>query len=225
MERHGKIALWAWLPVFGLTCAAFVFNTSEFLPIGLLSDIARDFAVTEARAGMLLTGYAWVVALASLPLMLLCSRVESRRLLIAVLALFVASHLLSSVASSYGMLMAARMGVACSHALFWSIASPLAVRIAPPGRQSAALGLVVTGTAVAMIAGLPLGRIVGLHAGWRMTFFYIALLSTAILGLVAAVFPRVPGSAVSWRGALASVAGDRTLPTLYLLTLASVPAP
>lgn len=224
MRQSVKTAPRAWLPVLGLACSAFVFNTSEFVPIGLLSDIARDFSVTEARAGMLLTGYAWVVALASLPLMLLFSRTGCRRLLLGVLALFVASHLLSSVAADYGMLMAARMGVACSHALFWSIASPLAVRIAPPGRESAALGLVVTGTAVAMIAGLPLGRIVGLHAGWRMTFLYIALLSAAIGCFLAVVFPRLPGNGVSWRGALADIAANRTLSALYLLTLVSVTA-
>ena len=60
-----------WLPLVGLTLSAFIFNTSEFMPIGLLTDIAVDLHVTEARAGMLISVYAWVVALLSLPLMLL----------------------------------------------------------------------------------------------------------------------------------------------------------
>ena len=67
---RGRIALREWLPVIGLMCCTFVFNTSEFIPIGLLSDIAADFGITEARAGLLITVYAWVVALVSLPLML-----------------------------------------------------------------------------------------------------------------------------------------------------------
>ncbi len=224
MTRNGTSGPKAWLPVAGLTLCAFVFNTSEFVPIGLLSDIAADFAVTETRAGMLITGYAWVVAVASLPLMLLFSKTGRRRLLFAVLSLFVVSHLLSAVAASYGMLMCSRMGVACAHALFWSIASPLAVRIAPPGRGSAALGMVVTGTAVAMIAGLPLGRVVGLYAGWRMTFLAIGGLSAAILLFLALVFPRVPGHPVSWRGALRSIGGNRALGAVYLLTIVSVTA-
>jgi len=59
-----------WVPLCILTVAGFTFNTSELIPIGLLSDIAGSFGVSEARAGMLITVYAWVVALMSVPLML-----------------------------------------------------------------------------------------------------------------------------------------------------------
>ena len=62
-----------WGQLIGLTCAAFIFNTSEFIPIGLLTDIAQDFDMTEAHAGTLISVYAWVVMLLSLPLMILVS--------------------------------------------------------------------------------------------------------------------------------------------------------
>ena len=164
-----------WLPVLTLTLCTFVFNTSEFIPIGLLTDIGRDFGRTEAEMGWLVTTYAWVVALMSLPLMLLASKMECRRLMMSVLALFVASHVLSAVASNYWILLASRLGVACSHAIFWSVVSPLAVEVAPKHKTSAALGLVVAGSSIAMIAGLPLGRVLGLYLGWRMTFLAIGL--------------------------------------------------
>ena len=189
---RGRIALREWLPVIVLMCCTFVFNTSEFIPIGLLSDIAADFGITEARAGLLITVYAWVVALVSLPLMLAVARMECRRLMLGVLGLFIASHVLSGLSSSYAMLMASRIGVACAHAVFWSIVSPLAVRVAPKGAQSAALGLIITGTSIAMIVGLPLGRVIGLYVGWRTTFFFIAAVAAAVWLFLAAIFPRVP---------------------------------
>ena len=71
-----------WLPLIALTFSAFIFNTSEFIPIGLLSDIAADFSISEAKAGMLISIYAWFVALLSLPLMLLASKMEYRKLLL-----------------------------------------------------------------------------------------------------------------------------------------------
>jgi DHA1 family L-arabinose/isopropyl-beta-D-thiogalactopyranoside export protein-like MFS transporter len=70
-----------WMALVGLTCAAFIFNTSEFIPIGLLTDIANDFLTTEAQAGMIISIYAFVVMLLSLPLMIVVSRFEMKKLL------------------------------------------------------------------------------------------------------------------------------------------------
>lgn len=154
-----------WLPVIGLTFSTFIFNTSEFIPIGLLTDIASDFSITESKAGILITVYAWVVALASLPLMMAFSKTENKKLLLSIVALFTASHILSGFSSSYYMLMASRIGVACAHAIFWSMVTPLAVRVAPEGKRSVALSFIITGSSVAMIVGLPLGRAVGLMVG------------------------------------------------------------
>ena len=138
-----KAQVKSWLPVIGLTFSAFVFNTSEFVPIGLLSDIATDFQISEAHAGLLITIYAWVVALVSLPLMMLLSKLKYCKLLFMVIGLFIASHLLSAIANTYLLLMISRIGVACSHAIFWSIASPLAVQVAPNGQRSVALSLLI----------------------------------------------------------------------------------
>ena len=73
-----KLTIREWLPLIGMTVAAFIFNTSEFMPIGLLTDIADDFQITEAKAGMLISAYSWAVMLLSLPLMLLASRISFR---------------------------------------------------------------------------------------------------------------------------------------------------
>ena len=193
-DREEGGALRQWAPVAGLTLSAFIFNTSEFIPIGLLTDIANDFHITESEAGMIITVYAWIVTVLSLPLMLLASKIEFKRLLLGILGLFVVSHFLSAVAPSYLTLMLSRAGVAFSHSIFWSIASPLAVRIAPQGKRATALSLVVTGTAVAMIAGLPLGRMVGLYMGWRATFFSIGLVALAVTLFLLFIFPRVPAN-------------------------------
>ena len=180
------------LPLLGLTFCTFVFNTSEFMPIGLLSDIANDLNISDARAGMLISVYAWVVALMSLPLMIIVSKMELKRLLLTIIAVFVLSHVASALAEGYYTLMFSRIGVACSHAIFWSIVSPLAVRIVPADKRAFALSMVATGSSIAMVVGLPLGRVVGLYLGWRMTFLSIGVISALIFIYIAAMLPKVP---------------------------------
>lgn len=213
-----------WLPVLGLTFAAFIFNTSEFVPIGLLSGIAGDFSITESKAGMLITAYAWVVAAASLPLIVAASGIGARKLMLCVVGCFMLGQAMSALSSGYWMLMASRVVVACSHAIFWSIVTPLAVRIAPPGHDSKALGMIVSGSSVAMIVGLPLGRTVGIYLGWRMTFAAIALIAAAVLVLLAVLLPELSSSqGFSWKQ-VPSLFKSVSLRNIYLLTVLAVTA-
>ena len=210
------------LPVLGLTFATFIFNTSEFVPIGLLTDIARDFSITESNAGMLITVYAWVVAIASLPLMLVFAKTENKKLMLSITALFVASHVISGFSRDFYMLMISRIGVACAHAIFWSIVTPFAVRIAPEGKESAALGMVVCGSSIAMIVGLPLGRTIGLYMGWRATFFVIGALAAVIWCIMAAILPRTPSdSSISLRKLPALIKSPALL-NIYLVTVIAI---
>lgn len=208
----------SWLPIITLACGTFVFNTSEFIPIGLLSAIASDFHLSEAGAGLLITIYAWVVALASLPLMLFFSQTELKRLMLGVFALFTLSHIASAFAVSFYTLMASRIGVAFSHALFWSIVSPMAVRAAPRGKQSVALSIVVTGSSLALIAGLPLGRVIGLYLDWRSTFACIGALSALIALLFWRVFPAMPSTQSVRFKSLPTLLSNKSLRKIYLLT-------
>ena len=179
------------LPLIGMTVSAFIFNTSEFMPIGLLTDIAKNFEISEAKAGMLITVYSWIVMLLSLPLMLLVSKIDYKKLFMGTVTLFGICQVLSVLSNSYGVLMVSRIGVACAHAIFWSIASPIAVRMASEEHRSLALSMVVTGTSVATIAGLPLGRLVGHYAGWRSAFLIVAIITFVVVLYMAFLFPKM----------------------------------
>jgi predicted MFS family arabinose efflux permease len=198
--RQDGITLKQWLPLIGLTCCAFVFNTSEFMPIGLLTDIAASFSLTEAQAGIMISVYAWGVMLLSLPLMVFASRFEFKRMLLGVLAVFSLGQFLSAVAPIYPILVCARLVVACAHAVFWSVASIMASRLVDTRHGALAISMIATGSSIAQIFGLPLGRAIGLAVGWRMTFAVVGALSAAAVVYQAAVFPAMPIYRV--RGAL-----------------------
>lgn len=213
-----------WLPCVSVAIAAFIFNTTEFAPIALLSSIAQDLSVSEAKAGLLVTIYAWVVALASLPLILIFGKMERRKLMAILLTLFIASHLLSWQSHTYTALLVSRIMIACAHAIFWSVAAPMAVQMSPEGHRSAGLGIMATGGALATVLGLPFGRTVGLYMGWRTTFLFIGIIAFLVLLFMMLVLPTLKSNNSGSLKSLPQLTRRPALRGIYILTAVIVTA-
>ncbi|MFJ4935241.1 MFS transporter [Streptomyces pseudovenezuelae] len=176
--------------VAALMLAAFTFNTTENLPVGLLSLMADDLRVSLTAVGALVTGYGLAVAVGSLPLAHVTRSVPRRYLMSGLLAvLAVASWLCALTAVSYGLLLAARIATALAQALFWAVMGPVAVGLFPPERRGRIIGLLSVGGSLATVAGVPAGTWLGGHSGWRTPFAVLGALAVVSLVTVAVLLP------------------------------------
>ena len=184
----------AYLRVLCFAIAAFIFNTTEFIPVALLSDIGKGFDMPVSQVGWMMTAYAWTVTIMSLPLMLFTAKMERRQLLGVLFLIFIVGHALSFFAWNFEVLLGARIVIALAHAVFWAITSSLVMRVAPKGKATQALGWMSMGSAMAAVLGLPLGRMIGQWLGWRATFGLIGLVALCVMILMMKWLPRLESS-------------------------------
>ncbi|MFT5704492.1 MAG: DHA1 family L-arabinose/isopropyl-beta-D-thiogalactopyranoside export protein-like MFS transporter [Shewanella sp.] len=219
-----KQRLITWAPVLLLALTAFVFVSTEFVPVGILAALGQSFNMSAVEIGPMLTVYASVVALASLPAVLLFARFERKKLLLGLMTVFIISHGVCVWAPSYDILLSGRIGIAFTHALFWAIAPALVVRLAPNGQGAQALSIFATGCVLALVLGIPLGRVIGQLVGWRSIFALIGLLTLFMMLLLWRGLPNLPAAhGGSWRS-LPALVRNKALLWLYLLTIVLVTA-
>ncbi len=207
-----------------MACAAFIFNTTEFVPVALLTDIGQSFDMQSSDVGLMMTVYAWTVMIMSLPAMLATGDMERKGLLLKLFVIFIIGHIISVIAWNYWILLIARMCIAVGHSLFWAITASLVMRVAPKNKKTQAIGMLAIGTSLATILGLPLGRLVGQLVGWRITFAIIAALALVVMVFIMRLLPNLPSKNAGSLSSLPILAKRPLLIGLYATTVIIVSA-
>jgi predicted MFS family arabinose efflux permease len=164
---------------------------------GLLPSISQDLNVGLPAAGHLVTAFSLAYAVGAPVIAVLTAGVERRRLLIISMGGFILGNLAAALAAGYVGLLTARLLLALSAASFMPAASGYAAALAGPERRGRALSTVTNGLTLAIIAGVPLGVLVGQGFGWRATFLGVAVLAVlSLLGIVTRLPRQSPGAIV-----------------------------
>lgn len=170
MNKKYPVALWT------LVIGAFAIGMTEFVIMGLLPEVARDVNSSIAAAGQLITGYALGVAVGGPILVLITYKMSQKNLLMLLMVIFILGNLMSTIASSYGVLMASRLLTSLAHGSFFGVGAIMAASLVEHSRRASAMALMFTGLTVANVIGVPFGTFVGQQLGWRSSFLIIAVI-------------------------------------------------
>jgi len=207
------------LPLYLLALAVFAMGTSEFMLAGLLPDIAPDLDVTVGTAGVLTSAFAIGMTVGA-PLMAgLARHWPARFSLLGFVFVFSAAHAVGATTTSFPVLCTTRVVAALANAGFLAVALTTAAELVSPDRKGRALAVLLSGTTIATIAGVPGGSVLGALLGWRATFWAVAALCLpAALGIIKGI-PARPAKEATGGPALRSELAQLKSPRLLLVML------
>ncbi|WP_028707686.1 MFS transporter [Propionicicella superfundia] len=177
--------------LLSLSASAFAAVTTEMVPVGLLPQIGAGFGVGESTTGLLVSLYAVMVAVLSVPLTFLTRHVRRKPLLLLTLGSYLLSNLIVVLAPSLLVVGIGRALGGATHALFFSVCIGYAARLVPPSLTGRAMALSSAGGSAGFILGVPLTTALGNAAGWRTAFVALVVLLAVVLVLVVLVLPSV----------------------------------
>ncbi|MGW0661714.1 MFS transporter [Streptodolium elevatio] len=189
------------LALLALAIGAFGIGTTEFIPMGLLPEVADTYSVSIPTAGHVLSVYALGVVVGGPLLAVLGIRVPRKRMLLSLMGVFIAGNLLSALAPGFGVMLAGRVVAAFAHGAFFGIGAVVAADLVAPRKRAAAIATMFTGLTAANVVGVPAGTWLGQAFGWRTTFAVVAGLGVLALAGIAALVPAHAGAGVGGEAA------------------------
>jgi MFS transporter, DHA1 family, inner membrane transport protein len=177
--------------LLALAIGGFGIGLTEFVIAGLLPEVAATYAVDEAAAGWLISGYALSVAVGAIFLTAAVTRLNRKHVLVGLMVLFVVGNLLSALAPTYAVLLGGRILAALSHGAFFGIGAVVAAGLVPAHRKAGAIAMMFAGLTIANVLGVPFGTLLGQQLGWRSTFWAITVIGVVALAGMAALVPSM----------------------------------
>ncbi|MDI9239066.1 MFS transporter [Lysobacter sp. LF1] len=207
--------------LYALTAGSFGIGCAEFVIMGLLMQVAADLHVSIAAAGMLVSGYALGVFAGAPVLTLLTRRMPRKAVLMALMVIYTVGNIACALAPDYATLMVARVITSLTHGTFFGVGAVVATGLVPAERKASAISIMFSGLTLATLLGMPAGAWLGLHLGWRSTFWAMSVVGIVSLAVIALLVPRSrdDSAPVALRDELATVARPQVLLGLLMTML------
>lgn len=181
------------LLVFILTIGVFGILNTEMGVVGLIPYVAARYGVSVPDAGLLVSGFALVVAVAGPTMPLLFSCVNRKAVMLLALGVFSACNLFATVAPSFELLLAARVIPAAFHPLYVSMAMAVAQQTGDTAAERARNSArVFVGVSAGMVVGAPIAGMLASSVAFPVAMAFFAIVTIVALALTIAFVPSMP---------------------------------
>ncbi|CAD6532784.1 Purine ribonucleoside efflux pump NepI [Paraburkholderia hiiakae] len=182
----------SWFAVSSVAVGSFAFVATEYMPVGLLPQIAADLHVTSGTAGLMVTTPGVIAAIAAPAILLAAGRINRRAILLLLALLLLASNVVAATAPNFAVMLAGRAFLGVGLGGFWTVALGASGQLVRERHAARASAIIFMGITLATVIGVPLGTLIAELTSWRMSFFATAGLAAVALGAQALLLPAIP---------------------------------
>lgn len=181
-----------WLAVIAITLGALSLVITEFLPVGLIPDIAKSFNVSEGTAGLALTSTALLGMIAAPLATIGIGRIDRRKVLLVLTLLLIVSNIISVVATTFTLFMIARVILGVGVGAFWAISIASAISLVPQDKAARASALVFSGISIGSVISVPAGAFLASQFDWKVALIAASILSVIVFIIQLITIPAIP---------------------------------
>jgi predicted MFS family arabinose efflux permease len=180
-----------------LMLMGFLLVTAEFLPNGVLTEMADALGVTPGQAGQTVTVTALVGLVVAPTVGLIFPRLDRRSLLVWMALAAAISNLVVAIAPNLLIVLLARFLLGAAISAFWAMSITVAVRLAGPEHLGRGVMFTSAGVSLATVAGVPLGVMLSEIVNWQAVFAIAGVLMVLLAVALRFVLPSVPAEQAS----------------------------
>ncbi|MBB5940343.1 MFS transporter [Streptomyces zagrosensis] len=163
--------------IYVLAMGIFAMVTSEFVVAGLMPQMADGLDVSVPDIGYLITAFAVAMACGGPFLTIAVLKMPQKSALLVLFAVFLAGNVLAATATSYSVMLVARVITGIASQAFFGVSLALCAQLSPPEQRGRAIAVAMNGLMLGTLLGLPLSTVIGGHLGWRAAFWAITVMT------------------------------------------------
>ncbi|WP_405397673.1 MFS transporter [Maribacter sp. Asnod2-G09] len=177
--------------LFALVIGGFGIGLTEFVIMGILTEVSGSLGITIPQAGHFIAAYALGVVVGAPLLTGLGSKLTPKKMLFLLMIWFTVFNTLSGLATGYTSLLFMRFLSGIPHGAFFGIGAVVATKLAKKGKGAQAISIMFSGLTVANVIGVPIGTYLGQQFSWSVSFYLVGFVGLLALGSIYLWMPKI----------------------------------